>query len=212
LLEKDLQLRLYPAIVMTLVVALLFSWFGRLDIAIQIEPTNPSNDASSGPNLPLSSNPVPSPLEDGLSDVSSQIAEDADSPFQDDPALQTPTDPNLLVGRLRVSNRTDHPVRVALVARQAVDNEAAEATPKLFQNPFSEPAQWDFAPDEGHVKGLILSLPDQSLQIKPGDILVAFAQDGSRRYWGPFVVGESSLPSWNNRRQEWQLILDADAP
>jgi hypothetical protein len=36
---------------------------------------------------------------------------------------------------------------------------------------------------------------------------VAFAQDGSRRYWGPYVVGETSSPEWNPQTQEWQLVL-----
>ena len=69
------------------------------------------------------------------------------------------------------------------------------------------PAHWDFAPQEGSDRGLIVSLPNHNLRIKQGDILVAFAQDGSRRYWGPFVVGETALPTWNPRATEWELLL-----
>lgn len=101
------------------------------------------------------------------------------------------------VGTLRVSNQADQPVRVALLARDA----ATSADGHNYQ----EPAHWDFAPGEGSSQGLILSLPDRNLKLKKGDILVAFAQDGSRRYWGPYVVGETSIPIWNST--EWQLIL-----
>jgi hypothetical protein len=54
---------------------------------------------------------------------------------------------------------------------------------------------------------LILSLPQGNLKLKQGDILVAFAQDGSRRYWGPYVVGETTAPILNRKTSEWQLIL-----
>jgi hypothetical protein len=74
-------------------------------------------------------------------------------------------------------------------------------------SPYAEPAHWDFAPGEGSRQGLILSLPNGNLKLKQGDILVAFAQDGSRRYWGPYVVGETAAPIWNSKVSEWQLIL-----
>lgn len=90
---------------------------------------------------------------------------------------------------LRVSNQTSHPVRVV-----------------LRSSPDTKPVHWDFAPQEGSLKGLILSLPDADLTLKPGDILIIFAQDGSRRYWGPYVVGETDLPAWNSQGSEWQLI------
>jgi hypothetical protein len=53
----------------------------------------------------------------------------------------------------------------------------------------------------------LLSLPEQSLDLQPGDVLVGFAQDGSRRYWGPYVVVETDLPLWVPEGQEWQLVL-----
>jgi hypothetical protein len=98
-------------------------------------------------------------------------------------------------GTLRVSNRSEHPVRVALLAK----GEAEKS--------YSKPAHWDFAPGEGGGKGLMLSLPQAKLKVKQGDILVVFAQDGSRRYWGPYVAGETASPAWNNKAGEWQLVL-----
>lgn len=98
-------------------------------------------------------------------------------------------------GSLRVSNQTQYPVRLALRARSTETNS------------YQTPAHWDFAPEEGGVQGLTLSLPEGNVKLKRGDILVAFAQDGSRRYWGPFVVGETSMPAWNKKTAEWQLIL-----
>lgn len=95
-------------------------------------------------------------------------------------------------GALTMSNQTDVPVRVALLARgkNAV-----------------EPAHWDFAPQEGSKEGLVLSLPEGNFKLNKGDILVAFAQDGSGYYWGPYVVGESDAPVWDKKRSQWQLTL-----
>ncbi|MBW4571560.1 MAG: hypothetical protein KME31_27155 [Tolypothrix carrinoi HA7290-LM1] len=104
-------------------------------------------------------------------------------------------------GSLRMSNQTDQPVRLAMLARSPQKGE------KTQTNSFDVPAHWDFAPREGNEKGLILSLPQGNLKLEKGDILVAFAQDGSRRYWGPYVVGETSIPVWNAQGKEWQLIL-----
>lgn len=98
-------------------------------------------------------------------------------------------------GNLRVSNPTEHPVRVALLSRQ------------ITQKTYGEPTHWDFSPMEGGTQGLKVSLPQGDLKLKKGDILVAFAQDGSRLYWGPYVVGETPAPSWNAQKAEWQLIL-----
>ncbi|MEH2297168.1 hypothetical protein [Nostoc sp.] len=105
-------------------------------------------------------------------------------------------------GTLRVSNQTNQPVRLALLARESV---AKGSSTK--QTNYDVPAHWDFAPQEGSDKGLILSLPQNNLKLEKGDILVAFAQDGSRRYWGPYVVGETQLPKWNSQNREWQLVL-----
>ncbi|MCW5313898.1 hypothetical protein GTQ43_08810 [Nostoc sp. KVJ3] len=105
-------------------------------------------------------------------------------------------------GTLRMSNQTNQPVRLALLARQSVTKGSSTK-----QTHYDVPAHWDFAPQEGSEKGLILSLPQNNLKLEKGDILVAFAQDGSRRYWGPYVVGETQLPKWNSQNQEWQLVL-----
>ncbi|MDB9373826.1 hypothetical protein [Nodularia sphaerocarpa] len=106
-------------------------------------------------------------------------------------------------GNLRMSNQTDQPVRLALLARQPlVKNSGNQKTQD------DAPAHWDFDPEEGSQKGLILSLPDGDLKLETGDVIVAFAQDGSRRYWGPYVVGETSVPQWNSQNREWSLVLN----
>ncbi|MBW4653313.1 MAG: hypothetical protein KME20_09820 [Kaiparowitsia implicata GSE-PSE-MK54-09C] len=102
---------------------------------------------------------------------------------------------------LRVSNQTDHPVRVALLVQRAATGESAEGTIA-----YQEPVHWDFAPQEGSATGLKLALPSSGdLLVRNGDVVVAFAQDGSRRYWGPLVVGATSSPRW--QEPEWVLIL-----
>lgn len=104
------------------------------------------------------------------------------------PAARTP-------GGLRMSNQTDQPIRIALLAKNS---------PTTYRE---EPAHWDFAPQEGSAQGLILSLPKGNLKLNKGDILVGWAQDGSGRYWGPYVVGETAAPVWNNQAKEWELTL-----
>jgi hypothetical protein len=104
-------------------------------------------------------------------------------------------------GTLRMSNQTHQPVRLALLTRQSSLKSSAGKTQSDI------PAHWDFAPQEGSEQGMLLSLPNGNLKLEKGDIIVAFAQDGSRRYWGPYVVGETSLPKWDSQKQEWQLIL-----
>ncbi|BAY13903.1 hypothetical protein [Calothrix sp. NIES-2098] len=105
-------------------------------------------------------------------------------------------------GTLRMSNQTNQPVRLALLARKSSHKSSSAA-----QTQSEIPAHWDFAPQEGSERGMLLSLPNGNLKLEKGDIVVAFAQDGSRRYWGPYVVGETSLPKWDSQKQEWQLIL-----
>ncbi|MDB9453273.1 hypothetical protein PN478_12170 [Dolichospermum circinale CS-534/05] len=107
-----------------------------------------------------------------------------------------------VVGLLRVSNKTTQPIRLVLLARQ-LSQKSANIN-KIKSTP---PAHWDFAPEEGSERGLVLSLPQANLRLEKGDILAAFAQDGSRRYWGPYVVGETSSPQWQPQGQEWQLVL-----
>lgn len=106
---------------------------------------------------------------------------------------------------LRLSNQTDYPVRIAFLPKQVGARKQQSAT--LKQSVYGEPGHWDFAPQEGANSGLVLSLPEGIVQLEKGDVLIAFAQDGSGRYWGPYIVGETSSPVWNRQKSEWQLIL-----
>ncbi len=114
-------------------------------------------------------------------------------------------------GGLRIGNLSDHPIRVALLIKKpnsAKDTSAKDpATTDADQTAYEPPAHWDFDPGEGSTKGLIVSLPNRKIKLKKGDVLVAFAQDGSRQYWGPYVVGETSTPVWSPKTAEWELIL-----
>ncbi len=102
-------------------------------------------------------------------------------------------------GALRISNPTDYPVRIALLPQRP-----SVVAAKVYE----PPAHWDFDPEEGQLKGLLVGLSNRpNLQVKPGDVLVAFALDGSRRYWGPYVVSETELPNWDPKSAEWQLTL-----
>jgi hypothetical protein len=103
-------------------------------------------------------------------------------------------------GTLRVRNPSEHPVRVAVLLKKPTAKETASS--------YEPPAHWDFDPGEGSTKGLLLSLPNRRMKLKTGDVLVAFAQDGSRRYWGPYVVGETPTPAWSAKTAEWQLTLE----
>ncbi len=118
-------------------------------------------------------------------------------------------------GKLRVSNRSEHPIRLAL--RLKVERVQNNKYSDKYGNKYGEksahsryepPAHWDFFAGEGSDRGLLVGLPNRSLNLSKGDIVVAFAQDGSQRYWGPFIVGEVSGPTWNETTQEWKLVLD----
>jgi hypothetical protein len=103
-------------------------------------------------------------------------------------------------GGLRVQNRSPYPVRVVLLSR-------AVKKPLDTQPQNAAPAHWDFAPWEGRLQGVLVVLAERTVRLKPGDIVVAFAQDGSRRYWGPFVVGETPEPQWDQEQEEWRMLL-----
>lgn len=118
--------------------------------------------------------------------------------------------PEAPTGVFRVGNQTEHPVRIALLVRRSSHLPEGNAAKKAAIEPSvfsSEPVHWDFAPGEGERSGLVLSLAEGQLRLGRGDVLVVFAQDGSQRYWGPYVVGETPLPYWNAERQEWQLLV-----
>lgn len=111
-------------------------------------------------------------------------------PAKPKPDIRVPPVPDAL----RVSNQTPNAVRVVLLARSS-------------STAYLEPVHWDFAPDEGSQQGLILSLPEGNLRLQQGDIVTAFALDGSHRYWGPYVAGKTADPAQQGQRGEWQLIL-----
>ncbi|UIE39510.1 hypothetical protein [Leptodesmis sichuanensis] len=106
-------------------------------------------------------------------------------------------------GLLRISNQTEQVIRVALLIKKTGKSGTGAEAQALYE----PPAHWDFDPGEGSEKGLVVSLPKRNLKLKPGDILVAFAQDGSRQYWGPYVVGATSAPVWKPKAKEWDLVL-----
>ncbi|MBF2067301.1 MAG: hypothetical protein IGS39_23220 [Calothrix sp. C42_A2020_038] len=114
-------------------------------------------------------------------------------------SLKANANKNIGGGTLRLSNQTYQPIRLALLSRGKLNKSTSDS---------HVPAHWDFAPQEGSEKGLLLSLPDQKLQLSKGDVVVAFAQDGSRRYWGPYIIGETPVPMWNSQQKEWWLILN----
>lgn len=101
-----------------------------------------------------------------------------------------------VLNQLRVSNRTSYPIRVVLLPRQ-----------EAKAQPYNQPLHWDFAPAEGQKNGLLLSRPQGQLHLHDGDVLTAFALDGSRRYWGPYVVGQTVQPTPSSSGSEWHLLL-----
>lgn len=179
-MAKDLKLKLYPAIIGVLGICLVASLFANVQIEVNrgVPPVAPPEPDRS---------PIASPLPD-----TSPVATPSSQPTEQLPSIGVTAQ-----GDLRVSNQTDFALRVALLPQQASEDKTT----------FGQAVHWDFAPGEGGTKGLILSLPNQNLQLQSGDVLVAFAQDGSRRYWGPYVVGKTSLPVWNAATGEWQLTL-----
>jgi hypothetical protein len=100
-------------------------------------------------------------------------------------------------GGVRIRNRSASPVRLVILRR----------TKPQATKP-SIPIHWDFAPREGRLKGLLLALPSETIALDRGDIVTAFAQDGSARYWGPYIVGESNQPIWNDKTTEWEVTLE----
>lgn len=171
---------------------------GCLDMRISFQSTNPettpsmmTNSGKNGDEINLDSTPSDSVESSPQKNQSTVVAYQVNSDSK-----------NKAAGLLRISNKTTQPVRLALLARQSSLKSATANKSKS-----DIPAHWDFAPEEGSESGLVLSLPQANLRLEKGDILVAFAQDGSRRYWGPYVVGETSSPQWNPQTQEWQLVL-----
>ncbi|MBI4782162.1 MAG: hypothetical protein HY785_12695 [Oscillatoriophycideae cyanobacterium NC_groundwater_1537_Pr4_S-0.65um_50_18] len=205
MLTDNLKLKLYPAIIGVMGVCLTALLMSRFEVQVFTEPASPDRAArvSGAPDL------LPTALPTVLPNASPTVLPSASQPEASPSASPAPgTSPQSQPSssqNLRVSNQTEYPVRVALLAQQP-KAEAAENAAKA-KSRYEQPVHWDFAPGEGRAKGLKLSLPDGTLQLQDGDVLMAFAQDGSRRYWGPYVVGKTPLPTWNPTLQEWQLNL-----
>lgn len=189
---KKLKSTLYPLSIAVLLLALVSVGLGWLQFTVSVEPQSPAISS-----LPVVESPI-APAVEPVKKLSPALP--TPSPMLPSP-VTSPTkkpDPSALAahqGDLRVSNPTEHAVRVALLPQ------------KSSKKGYGEPAHWDFAPMEGSSKGLMLSLPQGNLKLSKGDILVAFAQDGSRQYWGPYVVGETPEPVWNSQTGEWLLVL-----
>ncbi|MFM7427713.1 MAG: hypothetical protein ACKO7W_22390 [Elainella sp.] len=192
-MTDDLKLKIYPAIIAILGLSLVALMLSRVEIQVA---RNPGGGNSGSGTVPL---PPPAPPEIPTPTPSPAPVEATPPSPAPAPSPTVNLNPNPQ-GGLRVSNQTRYPIRVALLYQQASASAASDPT-------FGQPVHWDFAPAEGEAKGLILSLPGGDLRLRQGDVLVAFAQDGSRRYWGPYVVGKTQLPTWSSDQQEWLLPL-----
>ncbi|MFN6518160.1 MAG: hypothetical protein RMY29_027255 [Nostoc sp. CreGUA01] len=193
---------------------LLVALVGCLGVSVSFESTNPDTSSQLPPDTSewdITSSTAISPEKSTLPDNLSTVATNSTNKAQN--ITKENTHPVLAnrdksatkskdLGTLRMSNQTNQPVRLALLARESVAKGSGAK-----QTNYDVPAHWDFAPQEGSDKGLILSLPENNLKLEKGDILVAFAQDGSRLYWGPYVVGETQQPKWNSQSKEWELVL-----
>ncbi|MCF4966231.1 hypothetical protein [Nostoc sp. CMAA1605] len=171
---------------------------GNIDTpsSVSTEVIPPNQDLAS----PVASTDSSSPANSNPSVSDQKLEQNTKKTISVLTSRQSENNNTQLLGDLRMSNQTDQPVRLALLARQSKNKGSVKQTTDV-------PAHWDFDPQEGSAKGLILSLPQGNLKVEKGDILVAFAQDGSRRYWGPYVVGETSLPTWDAQKREWLLVL-----
>lgn len=186
---------------------------GCLEMKVSFDATNPDTPATTTTQTPdLQTNQPSSVTDETVTSMNvSSAASSSTNAGEKDSRQNTPvltyseisTGNANSQGTLRMSNQTEQPVRLALLSRKS-----AVKGPVTVTNDDKVPAHWDFSPGEGSEQGLILSLPEGNLKLEKGDILVAFAQDGSRRYWGPYVVGETSVPKWNSQKREWQLILN----
>ena len=190
-----MKLNIFQLVIGVSIVLITGMFLGRFEITISNGSNLPSDLTSPATALPPT--PPVSPVAAASADTTKDPKPDSTPtpPESEEELLSSIPANTKATGSLRVSNRSEHPVRVALLSKRQAEKS------------YGKPAHWDFAPGEGGGKGLMLSLPDGKLQVKKGDILVVFAQDGSRRYWGPYVAGETASPAWNSTAREWQLIL-----
>ncbi|MEG3860466.1 hypothetical protein [Microcoleus sp. herbarium12] len=189
-----MKLNTYQILIGATIVLITGMFLGRFEITISNGATRSSDLPSAATALPRT--PAVSRVATDSTNTASKLKPDLPpEPEEDNNSSSSIPVNGTATGSLRVSNRSEHPVRVALLSKRQA------------QKSYGKPAHWDFAPGEGGGKGLMLSLPEGKLQIKQGDILVVFAQDGSRRYWGPYVAGETASPAWNATAREWQLTL-----
>ncbi|MEC4812132.1 MAG: hypothetical protein SAK29_02450 [Scytonema sp. PMC 1069.18] len=195
----------YRAALVTFSLGILVLPMGCQKLSVSFDTTNLDQSSPSTQTTQSQSQTLPSistltssdPPPPNQVENSSRKAKNTTNTLASNSGQKAPSSSNL-----RMSNQTDQPVRLALLSRHSL-----EKSSKTGEINNAVPAHWDFAPQEGSEKGLVLSLPDRNLSLQKGDILVAFAQDGSRNYWGPYVVGETSSPRWNPQKQEWELIL-----
>ncbi|MGG6297459.1 hypothetical protein ACQ4M4_23945 [Leptolyngbya sp. AN02str] len=194
-MKKLSQRVIYPVVLGLFVLAGLGIWaLSRFEVSI--ETGEPSQVPS--PELEAAATPTATPsVAAPTASVGSTPTPASPNAPEAQPSATQPVVGLRTVGKLRVSNQTNYPIRVALLAQQA--SALADSTS------FGEPVHWDFAPQEGSVDGLILALPVSELNLETGDVVVAFAQDGSRRYWGPYVLGQTVSPRWVDG--EWQLVI-----
>ncbi|MEG4321946.1 MULTISPECIES: hypothetical protein [unclassified Microcoleus] len=187
-----MKLKIYQILIGAAIILITGMFLGRFEITISHGGNRSSDLPSAATALP------PTPPVSAVATASTDTAKGPKPDLPPEPEEENNSSipvNGTAAGSLRVSNRSDRPVRVALLSKQQAEKS------------YGKPAHWDFAPGEGGGKGLMLSLPEGKLQIKQGDILVIFAQDGSRRYWGPYVAGETASPAWNATAEEWQLTV-----
>ncbi|MCC3570669.1 MAG: hypothetical protein JGK30_00620 [Microcoleus sp. PH2017_40_RAT_O_B] len=187
-----MKLQNYQILIGMAIVLFTGMFLGRFEITISNGATRSSDLPSAATALPPT--PPVSRVATGAADTASKPKPELPPEAEEESNSSIPVN-GKAAGSLRVSNRSEHPVRVALLSKRQTEKS------------YGKPAHWDFAPGEGGGKGLMLSLPEGKLKVKQGDILVVFAQDGSRRYWGPYVAGETASPAWNPKAEEWQLTL-----